>query len=180
MIKRWGKIPWNRWGIDRKRGLLALGLIAVALLLWGRLILKNAPRTALADPKEGQVALQTLPTRQAAALTREVHLQLPKGGKRDLFAMAEHRFARTEMSPESAQTAKSVGETSDSDVRTRAVQQAAMALRLQTTILGTPPRAMIDGQLLGPGETIKGFEIVEIQQREVVLQKDGIQVRLEM
>ncbi len=176
----WRKIPWQRWGIDRKRGLVALGLIAVALLLWGRLILKNAPRTALADPKEGQVALQTSPTRQSAELTREIHLQLPTDRKRDLFAMAEHRFARTENTPESAPAAKSVGETSDSEVKRRAVQQAAATLRLQTTILGTPPRAMIDGQLLGPGETIKGFEIVEIEQRQVILQKDGIQVRLEM
>ncbi|NJL30719.1 MAG: hypothetical protein HC898_03300 [Phycisphaerales bacterium] len=174
----WKRIPWQRWGIDRTRGLMALGLIAVAMLLWGRLILKNAPRTALADPK-GKTASVEKPASKPVYLTREIHMNLPTDNGRDLFAMNHSGFARKDYPADSAPPAKSLVKTTDSDSGSR-VLQAAQSLRLETTILGSPPRAVIDGQLVSPGQTIKGFEVLSIGQRQVTLQKDGIQILLEM
>ena len=35
---------------DKKRLSMTLGLLAIGLLLWGRLLIKDLPKTAVADP----------------------------------------------------------------------------------------------------------------------------------
>ena len=58
--------------------------------------------------------------------------------------------------------------------------EAARSLKLQTTIVGAHPRAVINGQLVGPGDKIAGFTVRRILDRKVIVEMDGVQVRLEM
>lgn len=64
--------------------------------------------------------------------------------------------------------------------RTAAVRQAAAALKLQSTIAGAAPAAMISDALVRPGDRIGGFEVVEIGERTVVVRKEGVRVTLRM
>lgn len=61
-----------------------------------------------------------------------------------------------------------------------AVRRAARGLVLQSTVAGDPPRAVISGQVLQPGERINGLELRQVLPRQVVLESDGVEVRLEM
>jgi hypothetical protein len=53
-------------------------------------------------------------------------------------------------------------------------------LTLQSTLLGQPPRAIINGRLLVPGDRINGFTLRRITRREVILEMNGFEVRLGM
>jgi hypothetical protein len=60
------------------------------------------------------------------------------------------------------------------------IRAEARKLSLQSTLLGSSPRAMISRVLVSVGEKIQGFELVEIRSRQVTLRKDGVTVILEM
>jgi hypothetical protein len=39
---------------------------------------------------------------------------------------------------------------------------------------------MIDGHIVQIGDTFAGFEIISIENRSIVVEKDGVQVRIEI
>jgi hypothetical protein len=60
------------------------------------------------------------------------------------------------------------------------VQAQAKALSLQSTVVGTVPRAIINGRVLRVGDWVRDFQIVQINSRSCQLEKSGIRVMLEM
>ena len=62
----------------------------------------------------------------------------------------------------------------------RAVQAQAQALVLQSTVVGTMPTAIINGQVLHEGDWINGFRVIEITSRACVIERKGMRVTLEM
>ena len=75
---------------------------------------------------------------------------------------------------------KSDPKPSDENLKAALVRQAAMGMKLQTTMLAGRRLALINGQLLKEGQTINGFELVQILHRQVILRMNGIEVQLEM
>ncbi len=187
-------------GSDRKKLFALLGLVAAGLLLWGRLLTQQVPRTVVAVPpaEGGEVAAQNtaeeadgssgqIADAQAAmkaAPRRPVAVNLPPKLTRDLFAFDASGYARTATitpdEPDIRLSGKSDEKPTDDRHQDVEVARAASGLVLQTTILGDQPRAMINGQVLRPGQKIKGFELKKVLPRQVMLEMNGIEVRLKM
>jgi hypothetical protein len=168
---------------DKKKLGMLMTLMALGLLLWGRLLLQPVPRTAVADPKTIALAapapMSTEPVIHHTA-RRTVHASLKSSVDRDLFAIRSELFPRTE-GQDIPETGKSQTQTSDdSQHQSRAIEAQAKALKLQSTLLGNRPRALINGVLLEVGQTIAGFEVIQIAPRQVTIRKNDTLIQLEM
>jgi len=64
--------------------------------------------------------------------------------------------------------------------RIATVNDQAGVLALQSTMASNRPVAMINGKVLGVGDRIEGFDIVHISTGRCVVEKDGVQVSLQM
>ncbi len=177
----------------RKLGVVAV-LVVVMAVLWGRLLLAPAPRTAGAAvaviaETNGSGANLALGTADADSALNSavldplrypvVYIDLPNELTRDVFALKEDRYQRLKPSNPEGE-AKSQVEVVDAMPEAELVRRAARGLALQTTMLGETPRAMINGQLLSPGDKIEGFVLLEVRERHVVMQMRGIRIELGM
>lgn len=173
----------RRLTADKKKLSVMIGLMAVLMLLWGRLILKEVPRTAVANPDIKQVAslFKSAPRLDTGETVHRVEVDLPAKLSRDLFALNPSDYATLKNKPiVEPVAAKSPVESSDEHVKVAAVHQAVKGLKLQTTMQGPQPLALINGQLIQVGQSIRGFELVEVLPRQVVLRMNGIDIHLEM
>jgi hypothetical protein len=176
---------------DPKRSAVLGGLCLLMLILWGRLLL-NGPAQATASLIRRSVAAITespAPTvHQAASNPVLDWLAQPKRAmQRNLFAINLDYFARA-----SGKTKASDGQddptaiTSDTDqahqqqVLQENLQTQATKLKLQTTMMGTTPRAMINGNLVKEGDIVDGFAVIKIQPRKITVQQDNVTLEIEM
>jgi len=172
----WVIEAWEKLTADKKKLSLMVGLLAVALLLWGRLMLKQPPRTATAEP-EPAAARSGYEDLSSFSLDT-VYVDLPERLERNLFGLDPSAYENKPRNDEEAGVEdKSSPELADEQER---IRETASRLRLRTTILGQAPRAVINGRALAPGETIEGFVVLEIRAREVVLEREGRRIRLAM
>ena len=58
------------------------------------------------------------------------------------------------------------------------VARQAGRLHLQSVLMGTPPRAMIDGQLLGEGDVVANFRVLKIEPRGITVEREGIKLEV--
>lgn len=179
---------------DKKKLSAMVCLLAVALLMWGRLLLKNVPRTAVAEPAQSALANHgstgTATTASAASLiarpgAKSYEVALVETVGRDLFRFDSSFYPAVEGPEEDPEPTKSTPQPTDDDKdaadRVQAVRRAATKdLQLQSTLLGTDVRAMINGELFKVGDKVRGFEIVSVKSRQVTVKKDGVEVVLEM
>lgn len=167
---------------DKRKLSIMVGLLAVAMLMWGRLLLQKVPRTATAEPVAAVVTADTPVTAASAAVIRPVvHLPQTQPLQRDLFALEASHYQRVaEVEDDTVRVAKSPQETVDDSAVARMVHEAAGRLTLQSIIQGARPRAMINGQLLALGQKIEGFTVSQIDQRHVILTRSGVDVKLAM
>jgi len=158
---------------DRAKFSVMVALVGVALLLWGRVLTERVPRTATASPSEIVVVNQPAATaleEEISDVTELVYADVRQTLARDLFAIDRQRFAqKPKLETDSITQAKSPSYRTDVEDTAR----LAAALRLQSTVLGDEPRAMINGSLVGPGQKVMGFVVKEIMHRQVVVERDG-------
>ena len=62
----------------------------------------------------------------------------------------------------------------------RAIRAQAQALTLQSTMVGREPTAIVNGEVLGVGDVIDGFRVVQITTRSCTLEKMNLRILLEM
>lgn len=60
------------------------------------------------------------------------------------------------------------------------LRKEAGGLKLQTTLMGDHPKALINGQLVEPGGVIAGFNVVQVGPRRVELERDGVRLEIQM
>ena len=182
---------WQKLASNKKQMGAMCMLVGVALLLWGRLLLKNVPRTAVADPQLAAVADPAdgaggqADGRGDRLMRPVVYLDLRSTVQRDLFRPDPVHFPRYQnVQATSVNGAKSGPDRVDEfDGRSEAevlVRKCAQNLKLQSTLLGPKPKALINGSLVNPGDYIEGFHLLEVRSRQVTIQKDGIKVMLQM
>ena len=166
---------------DKQQTGTVLGLIAVGMLLWGRLLLKQVPQTASADDKpawlaevEAEVQGQVIGPRGAALV-----LTIPVAPSRDPFLLDSNRYKRALLDDNLINGAKLDEELTDDAKRERVVEEAHQ-LRLQSITMGDVPAAFINGRLIRINGSIDGFELLTCDERSAVLVKHGIKVRLGM
>jgi hypothetical protein len=179
----------------RKLGMLTT-LAAIGLLLWGRLLLQQVPRTATADPDAAAGAeATTLPSgsmggggtaeRATSPSRQTVAVRLHDEVARDLFRFNSIYYPPLPESEEkdggeAKSPADQVDESTRADAKMLEVRLAAQNLKLQSTLNGNEPRALINGVLLSPGEQIEGFVLRQVDGRKAVLEKEGVEIVLEM
>lgn len=184
----WSRFKQQLVADKRKLGLV-MALTLVGLLLWGRLLLKDVPRTAVAEP-DPAVAQQAggdgaAPAAGGGSLRPVVPITDYGPVARDLFAFDPAYYptlagSSVDVSPTGKLGPDPTDEQHQQMARELAVRALARALTLQTTMLGEPNRAMINGELLEEGQVIQGFSLRKVDLRRVTLVKDGIEVVLEM
>lgn len=168
---------------DKKKLGLMVGLLAVGLLLWGRLLIKDVPRTATAEPTAKVVAAEPVSARALEAESGPavtVVVDLPGSLTRDMFALDTSVYPKAKNGEESSVPAKAPIETPDKAYRVAKATEAARGLTLEGVILGDDSRVIINGQLLQEGQQIEGLTVYRIENRKVVLEMDGVYVRLGM
>jgi hypothetical protein len=171
---------------DKKKFALIAGLGCVMLLLWGRLILKQVPRTAVADPAPTSVAsASSSPStdalrRKVIAVNKPiVEVKLPTVSKRDLFAVDLTSYPTDEVAP-TERTSDKPKETVVVDEVEQQLQAMVGRIQLQSTVLGARPCAVINGQIVQVGQSYEGLVLKEVQNRLVILEFNGRLVRLRM
>jgi hypothetical protein len=148
-------------------------LLTLGLLLWGRLLLRDVPQVASANVPVPTLAAAQAPRASGGAL----RLAPPAPLDRDLFALDPSRYRRTAQSPQDDPSAKFAQGLTE-EQRQAAVLTAAAQLRLQSIIEGPEPQVILNGRRLLPGQDTDGFTLVRVEPRAVVLEKDGVRVRL--
>lgn len=167
---------------DKKKLSLMLCLLAFGLLLWGRFLMNKVPRTAVAEPG---VVVASVPSivspGEAIATRRSVQLSLYRTLDRNVFDLDARGYPRIPKDDVDIQVQeKSVGKPVDESERAKAVREATRGLTLQSTMLGARPRAIISGRVLYAGDRLNGFVLSSIHARHVIVEKDGVQVRVGM
>lgn len=90
------------------------------------------------------------------------------------------------------QLAKSLASQADQkrqkQIRSENLQLAASSLKLQTTIMGSSPKALIDGRMVRTGDAVEtktaglsmSFRVLLIEARRIVIERDGVKLELRM
>jgi hypothetical protein len=60
------------------------------------------------------------------------------------------------------------------------LQQRASQLRLQSTLMGASPKAVIDGDLVGEGDVVASFRVLKIEPRRIIVEREGIKLEILM
>ena len=170
---------------DKKKLSVMVGLLAVGLLLWGRLLLKDVPKTATAVPAPVAQAAPDTATSTTTSVAEDryrvtVVMDIPSDLSRDVFAMNTTGYRKAKTEATQKYEPKDTPQTTDMAFRRAQVREAAMDLRLESVILGDQPAVVLNGQLLQEGQAIEGFVVRKIEDRKVVLEMDGVLIRLSM
>jgi hypothetical protein len=56
----------------------------------------------------------------------------------------------------------------------------ASQLRLQSTMMGASPKAVIDGDLVGEGDVVASFRVLKIEPRRIIIEREGIKLEIPM
>ena len=56
----------------------------------------------------------------------------------------------------------------------------AAKLRLDSIIWGAQPKAMIEGKLLAEGDVVASFRVLKIEQRRIIVEREGIRLEILM
>ena len=60
------------------------------------------------------------------------------------------------------------------------IRIAAEALKLESTIVGPTPGAIVNGQMVREGSDIAGFHVLKIEARQVVVEREGVKLAVPM
>ncbi|HEY7088527.1 MAG TPA: hypothetical protein VH518_10590 [Tepidisphaeraceae bacterium] len=56
----------------------------------------------------------------------------------------------------------------------------ASDLKLQSIVMGSQPKAMVNGELVGEGSVVAGFRILRIEDRKMIVEREGIRLEIQM
>jgi hypothetical protein len=56
----------------------------------------------------------------------------------------------------------------------------AESLKLESTMMGSQPTAMVNGQMVREGDVIAGFRVLNIESRELIVEREGIRLAIVM
>lgn len=180
---------------DPKKTTLMSALAIVLLVVLCRLALNGGkPSAALAafvqPAKNGSITKQVPTNKNAAALVRWL-AEPPRKLSRNLFATRLDYFPTDNTSVANSASAdfwsqlgKSITQATDEENKREnlkeSFRQQAGKLRLQSTMAGAQPRAILNGKLLSEGSEIEGFRVIKIEARRVVLERQGLRFELAM
>jgi hypothetical protein len=60
------------------------------------------------------------------------------------------------------------------------IRIAAEALKLDSTIMGATPGAMVNGEMVREGSTVAGFRVLKIEARQLIVEREGVKLAIMM
>ena len=188
----------HAWGRQFVGGLKAqpgksavLGVLAVVLIvLLARWVGGSGPRSAAAavdlvsPPREvsldseagSDITVQQTTEPEPLPVLPEPERPRFEAPQRDIFAVDYGYFPRRPGS-ESGDTAEGVD---SQQLRIAALERRVGTFRLQSTVTGAKPAAIIDGKMVRQEDVYKGFSVVKVNNRHVLLKHSGHVFRLDM
>ena len=80
------------------------------------------------------------------------------------------------------QLAKSMADRADQIKEHRArvenIRSQAAKLRVQSTLMGASPKALVNGELVGVGDVVASFRVSKIEPRRIVVEREGIKLEI--
>jgi hypothetical protein len=169
---------------DRKKLSIMLALLVFGMLLWGRLLLKEVPRSVTAMPTVATNVHTPSATDGVAAVApgfqRVVYVDWPGVLDRDLFTFDPNPYKRNPDNPSTALGQKSPPQPCDEARRKALTLEARATLTLNSVVTQPRPYAVINEQLLIPGQSIEDYTLRKISDLSVILEKQGITILLRM
>lgn len=60
------------------------------------------------------------------------------------------------------------------------LQLQAMQLKLQSTVMGATPRALVNGGMVREGDVVASFRVLRIEARRIIVEREGIKLEIQM
>ena len=60
------------------------------------------------------------------------------------------------------------------------LQAEAARLRVQSTVMGAQPKALINGDLVKEGDVVASFRVLKIEARRIIVEREGIKLEIQM
>jgi hypothetical protein len=80
------------------------------------------------------------------------------------------------------QLAKSLADRADQikehRARVETIRTEAAKLKVQSTLMGASPKALVNGRLVGLGDVVASFRVTKIEARRIVVEREGIKFGL--
>jgi hypothetical protein len=184
---------------DPRRTLMLMVLVAVLLVLWGRLLLDGkSPSEAIASLTSPQTPEDTDSTPQHASRRAQYGLSLADWARqpvrplnRNFFAVPydfyppdpSHPPASEKSSSDSANSGSSpADQLKERQILVENIREQASQLSLDGIVMGPNPKASVNGQLVGVGQDISatGFRIVTIEPTRIIVVSHGVRIELAM
>jgi hypothetical protein len=178
---------------DPKKVAAVAGLSLLMAVLWGRMLFNGPGPAAAAVPQSaGTVVLpkKPAPAGSPADVALLQWLDTPRPVvARNLFGIDTEAFPKPVLTGNTgrADSSDPAGKSGGSGADDKSEQTAADAVKaeagkfkLQSTLLGLHPLAVIDGQLIGEGDDLGSFKVERIQARRVTLVHDQQRIDLTM
>jgi len=189
---------WQMKAQPKKTAAMTI-LVGTMLIMWGRILLSGdssapsaarATSMAIADTGRPRVDAPQL-SRTAQALADWLSRPMPPA-PRNLFTVKMEFFPQDGMAAPApaAQTntfwdelAKSLSVHADQEKARRILienlRQRASKLELQSTVMsGSSPKALVNGTLVGEGDTLDGFRVVKIEARRIIVEREGVKLEI--
>jgi hypothetical protein len=182
----------------KKTGVLTV-LTVVALVMAYRTFgggssLPAKASAAVATAEAAEPAVKAAPAARNDARRDEYLAKLDREIRRDLFAVDFQVYPLREgtvpeavspagMDEQMEELRRRQAETqrlAEQEEHERIIRTQALTLRLQSTMLGARPTAIINGQVLSLGDVINGFSIKSIGSGQCVVTCGGVDVTLIM
>lgn len=177
---------------DPRKTTLMVGLLAVMVMMLVHLG-SNGPASATASFIRRQVsAMSDQPVEAPRAMVSSPVLtwlsQPRREVERNLFAVRTEFYAKataeTSGADSSEDPAKSGDQATDQNrekqILMENLQTQAGKLKLQTTMMGRNPSALVNGELVKQGDTIGGFKVVKIEPRRITIEQENVVLEIEM
>ncbi|MHC4394063.1 MAG: hypothetical protein ACYS1A_00275 [Planctomycetota bacterium] len=166
---------------DKKKTVIALGLIAVMVFMWVRVLGGKTPEAAKATPRPQETSGKLSDSQLTISF-----VELPKvEGRndiltRDFFAIDSWKDFTTKGSGE----VNVVSGDSNEEVARKAVEK----LKLEAIVFGENPQAFISDNLVAVGDKLSigdgankyEFEVSEITEKTVLISYGGVEIALKL
>lgn len=181
---------------DKKQATILAGLLVFLVISAGRMALNMSPSKASARQSSSSKVDEQVAAVGSGGERTAIKLKALPDTARDIFALNPEKFPEPVRPEQSAHEqpksdagnveAEVVETLSEQELNERMVRGEAAKLRLRSTILGASPIMVIEAAsnkktrsvVLGVGDEVDGFSVIEIRRFSVLIEKNGVRVEL--
>lgn len=179
---------FERLAAEKKKSVMAVCLITLMTLLWGRVLTKQSPQTAESAPIADQLNLED----QSSRKSQISYIELPRiAGRHDVIA--RDFFASNSWRSFVGGKGRNLASVEEvniisRDVSEEVIRKVAEKLKLGAVMLSNTPLAFINDKVRKVGDTVLindgvdkyECEVVEIRENTVVMKCREAEIRLKL